>query len=48
MKKQDIDLQKLNIFSDLSNEEIDDFKEELNILKYKKNAFCLNRKIKPI
>ena len=39
MKKQDVNLQKLNIFSDLSNEEIDEFKKELNILKYKKNAF---------
>lgn len=39
MKKQDVNLQKLNIFSDLSDEEIDDFKKELNILKYKKNAF---------
>ena len=39
MKKQDVNLQKLNIFSDLSNEEIDYFKKELNILKYKKNAF---------
>ncbi len=32
MKKRDINLQNLQIFSDLSTEEIDVFKDELNIM----------------
>ena len=39
MKKRDINLQNLQIFSDLSTEEIDVFKDELNIMRYKKNTF---------
>ena len=39
MKKRDINLQNLQIFSDLSTEEIGIFKDELNIMKYKKNTF---------
>ena len=39
MKNRDIDLKKLLIFSDLLSEEIDTFKDELNIMKYKKNTF---------
>ena len=33
MKKRDINLQNLQIFSDLSTEEIDIFKDELNIMR---------------
>lgn len=39
MKKRDINLQNLQIFSDLSTEEIDVFKDELNIMRYKKYIF---------
>ena len=48
MKNKDINLQNLLIFSDLSTEEIDTFKDELNIMRYKKNTFYLNLEIKPI
>lgn len=39
MKKSDIDLQKLNIFSDLSCEEIKKIKSAIIISKYKRNEF---------
>lgn len=48
MKNKDINLQNLLIFSDLSTEEIDTFKDELNIMRYKKIHFYLNLEIKPI
>ena len=39
MKTKDISLETLKIFSDLSIEDIDEFRNELNIMKYKKNTF---------
>ena len=39
MKTKDISLETLKIFSDLSIEDIDEFRNELKIMKYKKNTF---------
>ena len=41
MKKRDINLQNLQIFSDLSNEEIDVFKDELKLNYIEYNDFIL-------
>lgn len=44
MKKSEIDLQKLNIFSELTKEEIDNIKSGITITKYKRNEFLFKPK----
>lgn len=44
MKKNDINLQKLSIFSDLSEDEIEKIKNRLIISKYKRNDFLFKPK----